>query len=348
MFEGLLRCWRSLLRTETSHPAPTAPEPAEGDALVAGLADLWSRDPSWYRPFFITGRPAKIDCRDVDLFRRLAALGVVERLVSSYHVARVRLFPFEGLFIATDLESHRATDQVFSLMLEQVYFARHLAVRDGESVLEVGAGSGAISLAAASVAGSVVAVDVNPRALAFSRFNARLNGREIDLREGSLFDPVGDRRFDRIVSNPPFEPVPPGASWFRHSAGGEDGLDLVRRLLDGLDEHLSPDGSFAMVTWTTGGEHGLDLDPLLEAALPRKAIRIDRIGEEPLDRSARRFRGVDGYAEWRARLAERGIDRIYLVFVLAEPSGSPAITRREAPDDVDAAYDVVDDWSGPD
>ena len=193
-----------------------------------------------------------------------------------------------------------------------------------------------------------VAVDVNPRALAFSRFNALLNGLEIDLREGSLFDPVGDRRFDRIVTNPPFEPVPPGTSWFRHSAGGEDGLDLVRRILDGLDAHLTPDGRFSMVTWTTGGEHGLDLEPLLGAALPRHAIRIDRLGEEPLDRSARRFRKSEGYAGWRARLAGRGIDRICLVFVLAEPSAQPAITLREPADDVDAAYDVVDDWSGPD
>jgi len=286
----------------------------------------------------------RTDRRDADLLGALVDLGVVERLTGPYHAARVRLFPFEGLFVATDLLSHDSPDQVFSLMFEQVYFVRHFAARPGESVLEIGAGSGALSLVAAGTAGDVVAVDVSPRALAFSRFNARLNGREVGFREGSLFGPVADRRFDRIVTNPPFEPVPPGAEWFRHSAGGEDGLDLVRRILDGVGGHLAPDGGFAMVTWTTAGEHGLDLVPLLRAALPGHAIRIDLLSEDPLSIPARRFRGVPGYGAWRARLADRGIDRVCFVFVIAEPSGSPGITYRDPRDEVAAAHDVMRGW----
>ena len=42
-------------------------------------------------------------------------------------------------------------------------------------------------------------------------FNAALNGIQLDLRRGSLFEPVADERFDLVVSNPPFVIGSPGA-----------------------------------------------------------------------------------------------------------------------------------------
>ena len=56
----------------------------------------------------------------------------------------------------------------------------------------------------AAHANSVVATDVNPRALALAAATARLNGQRWDLRAGSLFEPVDGEDFDLIVCNPPF------------------------------------------------------------------------------------------------------------------------------------------------
>jgi release factor glutamine methyltransferase len=78
----------------------------------------------------------------------------------------------------------------------------------------------------------------------------------IDLREGSLFDPVGsDERFDVIVSNPPYVAEadedslePEVREWESRGAlfGGHDGLDILRRIVAGAGRHLRPGGLLAL------------------------------------------------------------------------------------------------------
>ena len=81
--------------------------------------------------------------------------------------------------------------------------------------LDLGTGCGAQALLASQHAEEVVATDVNGRAVEIARLNARLTGIELDLREGSWFEPVGDELFDLIVSNPPFVISPDSAFVFR-------------------------------------------------------------------------------------------------------------------------------------
>lgn len=72
--------------------------------------------------------------------------------------------------------------------------------------LDMGTGSGIGALALAAAGFSVVAVDVNPEAVRCARINALMNHLEdrIDVREGDLFEPVEEERFDVIAFNPPF------------------------------------------------------------------------------------------------------------------------------------------------
>ncbi|MFF7635548.1 methyltransferase [Kitasatospora sp. NPDC008050] len=117
-----------------------------------------------------------------------------------------------------------------------------LAVRRPvRAALDLGAGSGVQALHAARHAQRVTATDLNPRALAFSRLTLALSGFEsTDTAEGSLFEPVGDRRFDLIVSNPPFV-ISPG-SRFVYRDGGMAGDQLCRSLVRGAAAHLEPGG----------------------------------------------------------------------------------------------------------
>src|SRR5438046_1475536 len=70
-----------------------------------------------------------------------------------------------------------------------------------DSALDVGTVCGIHAIRAARYARRVVATDLNPRALRFARFNAALNGvANIEFREGSLWEPVGDETFDLIVA----------------------------------------------------------------------------------------------------------------------------------------------------
>ena len=340
----MFKRFRRMIRPVTDFAAPTPPDPEVAGAVVEGLAAFRCRDPPRYRELFLRGRPARAARADRALFAALDRLGVTARLAGPWHEPRVRLFPFEDMYLATDLRARKSVDQVFGLMSEQVYFVQRFRVEPGEQVLEIGAGSGVNSLVAAARGAAVVATDVNPRAVEFARFNAALNGRELDVREGSLFAPVADREFDVVLTNPPFEPAPPDAEWPLHSHGGEDGLSVVRALLARLPDHLARGGRLEMITWTTAGDRGLEIVPLLGTALPDHGVRIEVLSDRPLGPFADRFRDAAGYREWRARLAERSLDRVVMVFVRTWPEAEPTLTIEEPEVAIAAARAIADEW----
>lgn len=147
-----------------------------------------------------------------------------------------------------------------------------LVAGEGDRWLEIGTGSGCIAIAAAHHNPSITidATEIDPEALAIANRNrARLGvANRVRLIEADLFPP-GNERFGAIISNPPYVPtavvraLPPE---YHHEPvaaldGGEDGLDIVRRLIDGARERLTPDGVLIV-------EVGLAADALM-AAFPR-------------------------------------------------------------------------------
>ncbi|MFI6702721.1 methyltransferase [Streptomyces sp. NPDC050509] len=109
------------------------------------------------------------------------------------------------------------------------------------SALDVGTGSGIQALHAAQHATRVTATDLNPRALGFTRLTLALSGAPAaELREGSLFEPVGDETYDLIVSNPPFV-ISPGAR-LTYRDGGMGGDDLCRTLVQQTGDRLNEGG----------------------------------------------------------------------------------------------------------
>jgi methylase of polypeptide subunit release factors len=160
-------------------------------------------------------------------------------------VARARLALAGGLFVFGDDSANG--DGVPPLNGVTPVLAR-AAAPDAPvgSVLDLGCGAGAIALFLAPRAGRVVASDTNPRALAWTRFNARLNGiGGIELREGDLFEPLGTERFDRIVSQPPFLARRDGAHASAFAHGGVRGDELALRVVAGAAAHLRGGGGGA-------------------------------------------------------------------------------------------------------
>lgn len=122
------------------------------------------------------------------------------------------------------------------------------------NALDLCTGSGclAVMLALTFPQARVDAVDLSSAALAVARRNVKDYGlrSRITLLEGDLFAPVADRRYDLIISNPPYVS---GAAMrrlpaeYRHEprlalAAGTDGLDLVRRIIGAARSHLAPGG----------------------------------------------------------------------------------------------------------
>ncbi|MDH2442694.1 methyltransferase [Amnibacterium sp. CER49] len=125
------------------------------------------------------------------------------------------------------------------------------------SVLDLGTGSGVQALQAARTADRVVGTDVSPRALGYARLNAALNGAELDLRLGSLYEPVAGERFDRIVSNPPFVITPRrvGVPEYTYRDGGLPGDGLVEAVVRGARDHLAPRGVAQLLgNWEVHGD----------------------------------------------------------------------------------------------
>ena len=119
------------------------------------------------------------------------------------------------------------------------------------SVLDLCTGSGALAICAAQRgARDVTAVDVSRRAVATARLNARLNGVRVRALRGSLFEPVAGRRFDAIVTNPPYVPseqaLPtrgPERAW----DAGPDGRALLDQICSRAPAHLRPGGVILIV-----------------------------------------------------------------------------------------------------
>ena len=121
-------------------------------------------------------------------------------------------------------------------------------------ILDIGTGSGAIALACAMAfpKGKVDAVDVSAAALQVARRNQRRLNLQSRVRmvRSDYFDAVKGRRYDIIVSNPPYvgrAEIARLPREYEHEpeiglASGADGLDSVRAILAGARRHLSRDG----------------------------------------------------------------------------------------------------------
>lgn len=122
-------------------------------------------------------------------------------------------------------------------------------IAEGKDVLEIGTGSGLISLCCARYgANRVVATDINPNAVANAKFNAQRLGVDdvMEVRQVSKENPgayavlKACERFDLIISNPPWEDRRP--TTIDSYALDDEHFALMRSLLSGLKKRLKPGG----------------------------------------------------------------------------------------------------------
>lgn len=120
--------------------------------------------------------------------------------------------------------------------------------------LDLGTGCGVQALHLARHSHTVVATDVNPRALWMTGLNLAVNETgNVDVRDGSLLEPVAGERFDLIATNPPFVISPPGEARLTYRDSGLPGDEVVERIVRDAPAHLEPGGWLqVLANWAIG------------------------------------------------------------------------------------------------
>jgi hypothetical protein len=171
--------------------------------------------------------------------------------------------------------------------------------------LDLGTGCGVQALHLAAHAGSVVATDINQRAVWMAGFNAAFNDiATIDTRTGWFFAPVADESFDLVVTNPPFVISPDRSGRLVYREAGLPADDVVSHVVRHAPDHLT-DGGWAQVVANWLVVEGRPWDERVAGWVPDgcSAFVVQR---EVLDPAAYvelwlRDEGLHGGAEYVAR-----------------------------------------------
>jgi methylase of polypeptide subunit release factors len=219
------------------------------------------------------------------------------------------------------------------------------------ATLDLGTGCGIQAMHASRFSDRVVATDVSARALGFAALNLRLNRISgVELRLGSLFDPVARERFDRIVSNPPFVITPrrEGVPTYEYRDGGMVGDGLVEAVIRDAGAHLRPGGIAQLLgNWEyrrrgDGLADGLERVASWAAEAGLEYWIIERERQDPGEYAETWIRdggtrpGTPGfeamYGAWLDDFSTRGVESVgfgYLLLRMPHPDERPRLTRAE-------------------
>ncbi|MEZ5354372.1 MAG: class I SAM-dependent methyltransferase [Bryobacteraceae bacterium] len=187
----------------------------------------------------------------------------------------------EGIILFSDWSDRSGTDTVLAPgETTAVLYRAALPYAAQRRVWDLGCGSGALALLLAGCAARILGTDINPRAIALSRWNAAINDSPAQFRLGSLAGPVDGERFDLIVAQPPYLPFDGGPhssatrSQFLH--GGDRGDEIAHQVLELAPRHLAPGGVALVFTdWLLGA--GEDLEQRLPPIEANVHVHYTRI-----------------------------------------------------------------------
>ncbi|GLZ45251.1 SAM-dependent methyltransferase [Actinomycetospora sp. NBRC 106375] len=218
--------------------------------------------------------------------------------------------------------------------------ARATVRRPVGTLLDVGTGCGVQVLHASGHAEHLTATDVSERALAMARATFALSGIGAEVLPGPWLEPVAGRRFDQIVSNPPFVPGPPQVEHVYRDAGlGGDGASAL--LVGALPAHLTEGGvAQLLASWLITSEDWTERPQAWLAEAARSAAPggldawvVQRDVADPALHVGTWLRdaGVDPASPEGTELSERWLDFLAAEGVHAVGFGFVTL-RRTAPD----------------
>jgi hypothetical protein len=309
----------------------------------------------------LEGRPLTVESWQnlipAGLATLLAAFGLVVGQDGDV-ICPIALYPVEDLFVISDRNS-QAVDHVYPALIKETgQFLEIIPRNPCDAFLELCAGTAiAAMIPARDFAKHSYAFDIADRCVQFAEFNRRLNGLDnMTNSAGDLYEPAGSKMFDRIVAHPPYVPVLKPKAIFHD--GGDDGEQIVRRIVEGLPAYLAPGGQFAMLAmgsdrdeapyeyrarkWLGDAHEEFDIalvsrNLMLPAEFVAQSIMRGKTDSSEIDR-------------WHDVFASRGVNTlVYGTLLISRKTegGAPFTVRRQKGDrSARAEMDWLMDWEG--
>jgi hypothetical protein len=241
--------------------------------------------------------------KDLDACLKMGIMETKEDRIRS----AVGFYPCLGHYIATDRNypDYKFTNAVMYLGQDSYTLARATMRKPVRRTLDLCTGSGVHAIIAAGHSEEVIGVDINARAINFSRFNSIFNGvKNARFVQGDLLEPVRGEKFDLILANPPFVPSPEVKVYFRD--GGATGEDPLRKILEKLDDYLTDQGVCQIFTLLVFQE-GQDYLQKLTRYLGKEHFDILVLSTNTIDTEyfvIDQMSGFSTFIEYRKKLVE--------------------------------------------
>lgn len=174
--------------------------------------------------------------------------------------ACLKILPYHNLLLAFDppgtLLTPRAKDYVMGIGSSTLTLANLTIRKPSRSTLDLGTGCGFHAFLASPDSTHVYGTDINSRAVNIASFNGLLNGLlNIAFFEGNLFEPVSDKTFDLVITNPPFVISPEKRYTYRD--GGMAGDGITQKIIAEVPGFLN-EGGYCQILCNWVEEQGQD------------------------------------------------------------------------------------------
>lgn len=226
------------------------------------------------------------------------------------------------------------------------------------AALDLGTGCGVQALHLSRHAATVTATDVSRRALRYAATTAALSGQRFELLAGDLVEPVAGRRYDLVVSNPPFIVGPASRRQFTYRDSGRAGDAVCAELVAAMPGLLT-DGGYAqfLANWShpAGGDWaqrladwiaptGLDAWVIQrEVSTPEEYVRLWLADTGEPDDTAAAGTAADDWLDW---FAASGVEAVGFGIVTLRAGGhaDPTVRIEDLRQPTDPIGDLVPDW----
>lgn len=306
-----------------------------------------------------------------DLLDALSAEGLVEQSVGEV-AARLDVRPYAApydddpgdLWIVSDLTpgldgspNRVGADHVLGISPASTSLAQQTLRAPVGRSLDLGTGCGVQALHLARHSRSVVATDVNARALWMTRFNAALNEvGNLDVRDGSFFEPVAGETFDLIATNPPFVISPATGERLVYRDSGMPGDRVVEHIVRAAPDLLAPSGwCQVLANWVIARDVPWDerlgawVEESCEALVVQREV-LDPAAYVELWLKDAGLHGSPGYAErydtWLSWFDEQGVEGVGFGWINLRKRATGASDLLEWPYDVEQPIaPAIGEWA---